>query len=207
MTKEELIRLVILELGGGNTPASVEAKYTPQMVEKTVELAFDDLCYQAYAYGLKTGIYDNLDMYVRAYRMNVLTDTTRDEKYSVIPVKSTSIPDTVALRQLSPTKGQRLAFAPIENYSLPVWNELEVNQVDNRVSFYIENGRIYYDEKLPQEITEVLGKIVVPFSAFQDTDSVFVPFGQNTALFTQIVQILSRQTQPSNNDDMTSKQV
>jgi hypothetical protein len=207
MTKEELIRFVILELGGGNTPASVEAKYTPQMVEKALELAFDDLCYQAYAFGLKTGNYDNLDMYVRSYKMKVLTDTVRDEKYSIIPVIGTSVPDTVALRLLSPVKGQRLAFAPIENYSIPVWNELEVNQVDSRVSFYIENGHIYYDEKLPQEITEVMGKIVSPFSTFLDTDTVFVPFGQNTALLTQTIQLLSRQAQPSNNDDMTSKQV
>lgn len=207
MTKEELVRLAVLTLGGGNVPPSVGAKYTEQMIEKALELAFDDLCYQAYAIGLKTGNYENLDMYVKPYKLTVLNNTERDERYAVLPVKGTSIPDTVAVRMISPTKGQRLAYSPIENYSQPVWNELEVSRVDGRPSYYIENGIIYFDENHPKEVDTLLAKVVTPFSQFADTDTVLVPFGQNTQLYTQVVQILSRPNQPSNNDDMTSKQV
>lgn len=207
MTKEELVRLAVLTLGGGNTPPSVLGKFTPQMIEKALELAFDDLCYQAYAVGMKTGVYDNLDMYVRPYKLNVLFDKERDERYAVLPVKSASIPDTIAVRLISPMKGQRLAFAPIENYSQPVWAELEVDRIDNRVSYYVENGIIYFDSKLPKEMDTLLSKVVTSFAGFSDSDTVLVPFGQNSQLYVQVVQILSRPNQPSNNDDMTTKQV
>ncbi len=207
MTKEELIRLVVLELGGGNVPASVQAQYTPQQVEKLLEMVFDDMTYQAYLFGMKTGNYENLDMFVKPYKMPILTDTTRDERYSILPTRGSSIPDTVAVRQLSPTKGQRLAFSPIENYSMSVWDELEVSKVDSRVSFYVENGRVYYDDKLPSTTEEVLAKVVTPFSDYQDTDVVFVPLGQNTELYGKVVDILMKNGTPSNNDDMTGKQL
>lgn len=207
MTKQELIRLVILNLGGGNVPPTIQGSYTEPQVEKLLEMVFDDIIYTVYAQAIKTGVYDDLDAFIRPYYMNILYDAKRDERYSELPIRGTSIPDTVAVRQVSPTKGQRLSFSIVENTSIPVFSELEVDFIDGRVSAYIEAGRMYYDRKLPKAVDEVLIKMVSPFSAFADDDNISIPLGANEVIFTKVLQILMNKGQSRNEDDMVNKQI
>lgn len=206
MTKEELIALVRQRGEGGNPVASLNGKLHRVIVEKTLETIFTDLVWATYQSGERDGDYSQVDNYIKRYVQPVLVIEASGEKYCELPVTPVPLPDNFGLRQICSPYNQAQSFAPLDNVSDPVWAELEANYVDGTPGYKMEGNSIYFDQKFPYGLENVMLKIIVPFSALGDTEEVFVPGGNNTMIIEKAVQLILNEPPSKNQDDMTTKQ-
>jgi len=207
MIKEKLIELVQLNLAGGDTSEETGSKYDIREIELYVGMVYDDLIMQAYIEGRKTGDFSFLDDYAAPFKVSVLNDEDRDERYIVLPVNPVTLPDQASIRLISPYKNQNFSFNPMESNSSGVWDELDVDIVDTRPSYYVEGLNVYFDDRLAAD--ELMVKLVQPFSNIPDSSEVYVPGGKNTIIFDKVKEMLASKNQfPRQDiDNQTSKQV
>lgn len=196
MNKEELIDLVKLNLAGGDASAEMKSRYSPQEIEKYCEMVFDDLVYQSYLDGDKTGDMSQVDNYQLPYFFPVLFDSRRRRHYIVLDPQPTPLPNNFGIRQICPPEDESNPFTPIDNVSSAVWAILEADSVSSVVGYMVEGNRVVFDYKFPKNLEEVMVKQIITFSALKDTDSVFIPGGNNTMIFEKVRALMLNKPQP-----------
>lgn len=208
-TKQNWIDLVRELLSGGDAPAEIRGKYHPRIVEKYLELAYDDIVTEVAKEGQITGDYSLLDMFALPYKVAVQYDSAREQKYIDLPILVMPLPDGAAIRLVSAPKNQGQQFIRIAMNSQSVWNELEADRVDPKPGFYIENEIMYFDENFPYGLTDVLLKIVASFGALGKNDRIGVPGGKNEMMFAKVFNIMmQKKANPQDYyDDNNNKQV
>ena len=205
-TKEQLIELVKLKLAGGDAPASVRGRYSPQEIEKYLDMVFDDMIYQTWLSGYKFNDFSQVDNYVKTFVLTVQYDSDREQKYVTLSVQPVPLPNNYAIRQVSPPKDQGAAFAFVDNTSQKVFTNLEVGRIGDTPTCYVEGQRIYFDDKFPVGLEKVMVKEIVPFSSLKDTDSVTIPGGNNAMIFEKVFEMMQKPPKV-NQDNMAPKQV
>lgn len=206
LTKEELVYLVGERCAGGDAPASIRGRYHPAVISKYLDMVFDDMIYAGYLDGKKGGDYSQVDNYMKAFVLPIQYDSSRQERYVELTVQPVPLPDNFAIRSVSPPKNQNAAFAPIDNVSGPVWEELEVNFVSGVAGYYREDARLYFDDKYPEGLEQVMVKQIVPFSSLADTDSVTIPGGNNEVIFNKVCDMMLQKPPAVNQANMVTKQ-
>lgn len=210
MTKEELIDLVKLNVTGGDAPAELKSRYSPQEIEKYLEMAFDDMVYQTYLDGYKTGDFSQVDNYMLSYIFDVQYNDDRDQYFVELIPQPIPLPDNFSIRQISLPKDQTLPFAPVDNVSASVWAELEADYVSPVIGYSVEAYLVYFDNKFPRYMakSKIMVKQIVPFSALEDNNSVFVTGGNNMMLVQKVIQMLLGKPQPdAQGSNMNTKQI
>lgn len=209
MTKRQLIDLVRELLSGGDAPAEIRGKYHPKVVAKYLEMAFDDIIAIVAEEGKKTGDYSLLDKFALPYSQPVSYNSDREQKYCELPVLVMPLPDNSAVRSISPPKDQSTQFAYVAVSSQPVWGALDVDSIDPVAGYSIENDIVYFDDKFPYGLENVLLKLVPSFGALDWDDKIGVPAGKNEMLFTKVFTLMQqKKANPQDYyDDGNNKQV
>lgn len=196
MNKQELVDLVKLNLGGGDASAEVKSRFHPKEIAKYIEMVYDDIFHELCVNGIKYGDFSPLDNYVLTYVLPIAYDNAREQYYTVLNPQPVPMPNNQSIRQVSPPKQQTLSFAPVTDNSSSVWAALEVDYVDSTPGYSVEGNNIYYDDKFPKGLENIMVKQIVPFSNLKDTDSVFVPGGNNTVMFQKVVALMMGKPMP-----------
>lgn len=205
-TKEQLIELVKRKAAGGDAPASIRGRFSPQEIEKFLDMVFDDMIYQTWKDGYKYNDFSQVDNYIKTFTLPIAYDSDREQNYVTLTVQPVPLPNNFALRQVSPPKNQSGAFAFVDNTSSPIFSNLEVSVMGDVCSCYVEGNKIYFDDKFPIGLTYVMVKMIVPFSSLRDTDSVTIPGGNNTLIFDKVFELMQKPPKV-NQDNMVTKQV
>jgi hypothetical protein len=207
MEKRQFIELTSRFLSGNTAPADVRRRYHPQIVEKYIEMAYDELIAGVYAADPDPNK-ATLDSYLKSYSDVAITeDTTRSEYYSLIPTsKLVQLPDNSAIRLISPMGEQGTPYIYRKNNSKRIFTDLEVNSYLNRTKFYVEGGRVWYNAIYGTETT-VFMKLIVPFSEFDDNEQVPLPLGKDSPIFDKIISRLQELPPNDMTIDSNAKQV
>lgn len=177
MTKAELRQLIIERLSGGDTSTASRSKYHPVVVDKSIELGYNDIV------GAMIDAIDskkskaNIDHLIKAVYLTPKLDEQRNQYY----VESTMTLDRKLVRQISQPMNRVNSFAFVSTISEPMWEELEATKVDFTVGAMTENKRIYFDSLFQpnifkHQIGDLLIKIVPNYDGISDSDEVNVPF-------------------------------
>lgn len=201
-TKEQWIELVNLKLSGGDAPAQIQGRYSPQEIELYLTMAFNDILSKAWV-----EYPDLLSDYYRTVVKSIEKDTTRDERYVEIEGGILPLPKDSGLIQVRSKRNPYMQFIIQSGSSMAVFEELEVSYVNGRVGCYVEGSRIYFDYNLPKEVEDCIIKYITPFEGLSDTDEVSVPFGGNQAVFDSVYRLMLKELPNVNQDNMVTKQI
>lgn len=188
--KAKLTELAQESLAGGEANASIRDKYHLAVIEQYLDLAYADIMQEEFNNaGNDFTVFDN---FAKPYKCTVLYDEGRDEKYFVMPVTLIPLkPKQAGLRSISMFRGQQVAFAPIGNASVPMWNELEAMRVDSTIAYYIEDNKVFFPMNAPNKDAQLMVKVITPYAELDDNDNVYVPGGKNEMLFQRMYQFMN----------------
>jgi hypothetical protein len=210
MNKAELIELVKENLSGGDAPAEIRGKYHPKIIEKYLEMAYDDLVATIYQESEPSGNFAALDTFGKAYKVILKKDEDRGELYVELDISVVPLPNNKGITLVCPYRDQTSAFDYVDNNSSHVFRKLH-NQVMRPVgTYYAELPRIYIANVDPTLIgKDIMVKAIPPFNGLKSTDDVFVPAGKNTMLFNLVYELMVRknQTPKDDYDNNNSKQI
>lgn len=201
-TKEQWVELINLKLSGGDAPAQLQSKYSLPEIEHYLTLAFNDVLAAAWLQD-----HSMLNDYIKYKVYDVKHDAVRDERYISVDVIVLPLRDNAGYAQLKYPRNPNIQFALLDLNSLPIFAELEVSKIDNKVGFYVESERIYFDSNLPKIVDQVMLKYITSFEGLSDTDEVTVPGGNNQAVFNSVYQLMGKGLPSVNQDNMVDKQV
>lgn len=174
MKKNELISLIRNKLTGGTSSVASNNRYHPKVVEKSIELGYDSLLQQIVQGADKFGEHTlpSADAMVKTFIKDVLYDEERAQYYIDLHVD-----DKRFARQFTLPKNQSYLFAIIGSESEPIWNELDVFELDDTIGVMIELDRIWFDQKFPSKLhpTKILAKIIPNFTQLSPEDEIKVP--------------------------------
>lgn len=188
--KVKLTQLAQESLSGGQSSGASRQKYHLSVIEQYLDMAFADIMQEQFDNaGNDFTVFDN---FAKGYKCILKYDATRDEKYFDLPVTLIPLrPKQAGIRGIAMYKGQQLAFAPIQNASMPMWSELEAMRIDPTVSYYLEDSKVYLPFNAPSTGAELMIKVVTPYAELEDNDNVYVPGGKNEMLFQRVWQFMS----------------
>jgi hypothetical protein len=210
MNKAELIELVKENLSGGDAPAEIRGKYHPRIIEKYLEMAYDDLVATIYQEGEPSGSFAALDSFGKSYKTTLTEDKDRGELYVELSISVVPLPDNKGIRLVCPYKDQSAAFDYIDNNSSHVFSRLHNQVVRPKGTYYAELPRIYISNVDRTLIgKDIMVKAIPPFNGLKPEDDAFIPAGKNTMLFNLVYELMVRknQTPKDDYDNNNSKQI
>ena len=91
MKKAVLIELIKENLAGGDAPAEIRGKYDPRIIEKYLDMAYNDVVFNLYEAGYqKGGDYSALDNFGKSYKVTIQEDKERKEYCSELSLSCIS---------------------------------------------------------------------------------------------------------------------
>lgn len=207
MTKQNLIDLCIDYLTGDATP-EMRRKYHPVIIEKHIDAVFKQIVNEVHKDAIKHCDYGQLDSFTKSYVVDILTDTERDQKYSILPVSPIKLYKNRGVRSVTATKDRSYTFIYQENGSDDIYSPLECWQVSDKPRYEIEGNRVYFSEHLKQDIDKVRINIIASFESLDDTDEVSIPAGQERFILEQVAKLmLIKPTADTINDNNENSKV
>ena len=210
MTKEQLIDLVILNLNGGVPTAGAKTKYHPEEVNKYLEIAFDDFILKVCEAGIISNDLSGLDSFTKPYEdIPVVLDANRGEYYAVLPVPTVQLPQSLAIRQVSPMKAPTLNFRYAQYSQQAVMSNLDVGQIDSNPKYYVENSkdgefdRLRFWQGFDTTYEKILVRMVVPFAYLNDKSETSIPANKALGMVAVVKQLMGDRMgkQPDLNND------
>jgi hypothetical protein len=204
MRKIHLIELAIDFLSGGDAPDDVKGVYHPEIVANLLSLAYNNVVMAAYLEGKTHSDYSVLDAWARNYTVNIVNSAAK------LPYPPVQLPNAMGIVQVAAGTDLNNTFAYRETNSNSVFNALDVGSVSTKPNFYLEinpsgSGNDTHHLQLaliPSGCTSVKIKMIVPFDAIDDFDTVSIPAGKEQLLIDSVIQILSsKQKEDTVNDD------
>lgn len=171
MTKQELIELVIERLRGGDTTSASRSKYHPVVVEKTIEIGYNDTLKNMLDQVNNRSAKFPIDHLIRTYYFKPILDNNRDQYY----VETTMSLDVKLIRQVSQPKNRNASFAFMSTSSEPMWSELDVTKVDSTIGYMVENKKIYFDDMFNSQFGNIMVKMVPNFDGLSMDDDINIP--------------------------------
>ena len=203
MTKEQLIDLIIDRLAGGDCPQELKGKYHPEIVSKHIGIAMNYLMQNIVVKEAERSGTSVYDAYTKTFKnIEVLFDSDRNEKYSVLPCSIIVLPENRGVRMISPMHDQKTNFVYRANNSVSIYGHLDVNFVSDRTRFYVEGSTVFYDEHLSDDINKVLMKLIPEFDSLDDDDEVGIPSAYGKLIFDLVIQsMLGKPPEKMSNDN------
>lgn len=201
-TKEQWVEMLGLKLDGGDAPAQLQGRNSPQECELYLTLAFNDILVKAWMEDPSL-----IDDYIKAATYPLLNDTTRGERYIQLDGGVLPLPGNAGIHQVRQPLNPNQQFALIEGNSKPIFSELEVSSVDNKVDMYPEGSRIYFGDQLPKIVENLFVKTISSFDSLADDDEVVVPGGNNMLVFDTVYRLMGKTAASVNQSDMVDKQI
>lgn len=192
MTKGDFVELIQRSLAGGEVPADVRGKYHENIVEKFVDLAFSTFMWELVKASIATRDFTPLDVYTRDYyvaKADIKIDASRGQQYIDLPAPVPQLLGNNAIRYVGAAKEGSRGYLYRNPSSNGVYDELDVNLVDQTTRYSPENGKVYF-LNFHTPPASILLKLVTSFDGFDDNDEFPLPGGQDLYIFPQIVELL-----------------
>ena len=200
MQKNQLIELVKRSLQGGDGEPSLRGRFHEREIELYLNLAFDSLLNKnatqkqqlASELGQDSWKFDAL---TKTYVLDISYDEARNRYYSTLPISVLSINNNDGIRMITPTQEESTAFIPRRTQDSFLMSGLDVGQLSGLIYFSLEGNKIWYAGDIDCNWKNVLAKLVLEFSEFEDTDDINIPDGKDIELI-QITLALMQQKRP-----------
>lgn len=155
-----------------------------QDIEQWIGRAWSTLLYETYKIDPS-----NLDFFVKPYEVDVLKDTYGNY-YSLLPIGIVQLPDSAdGVRRISLKGDNSLKFFPAPKGSFSIFNELDVNLIDDGILYAVKFDKIEYS--CDPGITEVKLDLVPRFESYDDEDEIGVPMGFDVKLISIVEQLIN----------------
>lgn len=174
MTKKEFISLLRNRLTGGGATAAQKSNFHPVVIDKSIELGYNDVMMAIVNNSAKESDYDmpDQDSLISTFYRDVAFDSVRERYYIVF-----SLFDKKCYGQITMPAGGRTIFALIDTVSEQMWDELGTADIDYSVGVMIESSRIYFDKYFPTRNfpNPVLLKAIPSFGQIADNEQINIP--------------------------------
>lgn len=179
----------------------MEGKYHRNIVAINLEITLNDL--------YKDIFYKNvsdLDHWARTFEnVAVQYDSTRDLYYSTLPRSIVQLPERRGIRRISPMQSPEITFKPMGDNQKSMFMNLDVAEFGTDCWFSFDSDRVEY-YNLPPDVTDVLMKLLIPFSEHADTDEFTIPSGFNDYVIETVVgKLLGMPPEKDSNNNNSSR--
>lgn len=188
------------------------AKFHDELIDKAIEASFNQFLYDIYRKDPR-----DLDIYTKEYGTEVALAVTENESteeyYTNLPAAYVSLPEkNSGVRYVVGHDRDHRMLYPMSNREMLLARTSYVGSTTAEDgdpftrSFYAVQGQklIYFQVNSDLVAAGVRVGIVVPFSAYADSEEINVPFGQDDKVFISVMQKLMQQQpidQRDNNKD------
>jgi len=226
MRKINLIETII-DFLASDAAGSAKGVYHAEIVKVHLTNAFNTLIYNTWREGKKYGEFSQLDAWSRTYELTVQNQCGK-RAYCLLPFAPIQLPDGMGIRFLRshwacPAYGEAIGaewkFAPIEATANAIFDELEVNDMDNMPTYRLEQNNLsvgageeshmLWLENLPLApnlISTVDILMVVNPDNLDDFDDVAVPAGGEDSLCKAVLDVMIKKPMPDTaNDNFNEK--
>jgi hypothetical protein len=210
MKKIHLIELVSDFLTGGDSTGDMQGRFHEQIIKKHLEAAFNNLVFQTYMEGKTHSDYSVLDAWARKYTIDI-DDLDEEEATgnAKLPYPPMQLPNNMGILQVNEAGDLTNTFAYRETNSNSVFAALEVGLISEKPIFYLEQNttgdgtatHLLQLENLPDEITQVDIKLIVPLEEIDDFDEVMIPAGKEELLIRDTIELLMSKPPEDNISD------
>lgn len=197
MTKREFIDLCIDAVTKAGLSSDNKRPFHPEMMKRYAELGYNEILNGMWLNSERYAQFGSLSNYVVTYpnkgypEVPVLYDSVRDQHFIDLPVELVQLPGCAGLRMISPVRDESWQFIYRENTASAVFDETDVGVVDQKPRYYVEHQQARFDRRYwDTDITQVLVKMVQPFSAFKDSTPLPFPAGKDLAAVSVVVEII-----------------
>lgn len=221
MIKQNIIDAIIDFLASDNA-GDAKGVYHPAIIKVHLSNVFNQAVYNTWMTGKQLGDFSQLEAWSRTYTIDVLNQRgTR--AHAFLPFAPMQLPDNAGIRQIRSHEdyttygvaiGTEWIFAPIEATALPIFDELEVGQMDDYPTFRLEQNNLYTGEgekshmlkldKLPvapSAVTQLDVLMVVSLENIGDYDDLSIPSEVEDGLIRQVIDLMMKKPMPDTSND------
>lgn len=187
MKKAAIIELVQRNLAGGDVPADVIGQYDIDIVTLYVEMSYNGLMFQLVTASKNMGDMSALDLFTKAFIVSsIKSDTVRNKFYIELPKPLANVPHAEAIRYCGPPEDEGSAYIYRTPDANAVMAGLDIEVVEQGIRWFIENQRVYF-YKMNTKVDNVMVKMLMAWSAWDDNDDIGIPAGADSQLFNMVV--------------------
>jgi hypothetical protein len=208
MRKIELIELVKDYLAGGDAPDDVKGRYHDQIIANFLALAYNQVVFQTFMEGKAHSDYSVLDAWAKNHTINIVDST------APLPYPPVQLPNGMGILQVACGNDLTNVFAYRQTNANAVFAALDVGSVSTKPTFYLEqntgsgiNSHVLQLAQVPDGVTSVKVKMIVPLDQVDDFETVSIPGGKEDTIIGYVIELM-RQKPPEDeiNDNKANQQ-
>jgi hypothetical protein len=166
-----------------------EYRFHPVFVEKILNNIYNEIVHTYYNQGKVV----NNSMFTKRYSQTFSTDIDTGIKYLAYPEKFVAISDSQgAVRFIKAKSTYGITFEPIKDSDLHYFIGSEIALIDEVVGYVSNQERVDLFGEIDSAIltSGVFMDVVIPFEAYESTDEIHIPVGQDEAMFERAISVL-----------------
>ena len=159
---------------------------------KQIEAVLDNL-YRQNVHDLTRQRLDSFDFLSKEYNeVAVSKDAISNIYYTALPVEILQFTDpTEGVRSINTVQGTDLNFSPTSENKVKLLTGLNFDNINTRIGYWVRHDKIWYYKMIPS-ITKVRLALVIPFTAYEETDNVALPSGRDYDIIQSAINLLLR---------------
>ncbi|HKJ46407.1 MAG TPA: hypothetical protein VJ945_01285 [Flavobacteriaceae bacterium] len=213
MRKINLIELVQDYLAGGDVAEDLMGRYHYEIVAGHINTAYNKIVFNTYMEAKTYSDYSILDAWCKNYTLT-LADVSSNKGRVKLPFPPVQLPNNMGILQVNSNGNISDAYAYRETNSHAVFSKLEVGSVSTKTFFYLEMNdqdetetHVLKFENLPDGITDVDVKMIVPFDRIDDYDTVAMPAGKEDIIMEYVIQLMRTKPPEDTINDRKPEQI
>lgn len=207
MRKITLIDLAVDYLAGGDAPDDVKGRYHPEVIANLLALAYNAVVMQTYLEGKQHSDYSVLDAWALNHTLPIVSNVV------ALPYPPVQLPNGMGILQVACGNDLTNVFAYRETNSNAVFNALDVGSVSTKPNFYLEvnagtgnNSHVLQLALVPDGVSEVKVKMIVPFDRVDDYATISIPAGKEEMLLQSVVALMREKPAEDTVNDNKARQ-
>ena len=149
------------------------------LIEVAIDRVYSDLMYKMYAND------DPMDLYTKRYKEEIQYDD--GEFYINLPSQPVLLPKQAGVYYVKTLSGKSLV--PLNSIEVDIYNDLGVNRVDDKGTYYVDANKIYlqmYDDM--NIIKYVYVGIIRTFKSYDELEEIYMPKQTADVLTNQVLE-------------------
>ena len=208
MRKVTLIDLAQDFLSGGDAPDDVKGRYHPEVISNFLALAYNEVVMQTYLEGKMHSDYSVLDAWALNHTLPIVSGVVE------LPYPPVQLPNGMGIIQVACGNDLTNVFAYHETNANAVFNALDVGQVSTKPTFYLEQNasgsgtksHVLQLGKIPDGVSSVKVKMIVPFDQIDDYATISIPAGKEKMLIDSVISLMREKPAEDTINDNKARQ-
>lgn len=208
MTRAQWIELIKRALDGGSAPVELRGRYHENEIALYIQSAINSLLNTYTTLSAQNSANQGHDLWkfdgmTKTYPLDIKFDSTRKKYYSELPVSIMPILNNSGIRMIFPIEAEECAFIPRAQTDDFLMDGLDVNLITGLIYFKVENTKVYYSGDINCNWKQVLAKLIINFTEFDDNDEVPMPEGKDFNLLEMVYKfMLAKKPMDNENDNV-----